>query len=38
MTQLAQKSETRAIVVEDFLPHSPEKVWEALTSRRYLDR
>jgi uncharacterized protein YndB with AHSA1/START domain len=29
---------TRAIVVEDDLPHAPELVWEAITSSAYLDR
>jgi len=38
MTQAAEQPKTRAIVVEDVLPHSPEKVWEALTQRAYLDR
>ena len=30
--------DTRAIVVEDFMPHSPELVWKALTQHDYLDR
>ncbi len=34
----APKSDTRAIVVEEFMPHSPELVWKALTQRNYLDR
>lgn len=34
----ATRPQTRAIVVEDVLPHAPEKVWQALTDRKYLDR
>lgn len=34
----AATTATRAIVVEDVLPHSPEAVWKALTDRKYLDR
>ncbi len=29
---------TRAIIIEDVLPHPPEKVWEALTTPAYLAR
>jgi len=29
---------TRDIVVEDVLPHSPEKVWRALTTSELIDR
>jgi len=29
---------TRAIVVEEVIPHSPAKVWEAITKREYLNR
>lgn len=38
MTESASKPQTRAIVVEDVLPHAPEKVWEALTSSAYIER
>jgi uncharacterized protein YndB with AHSA1/START domain len=38
MNTSAEKSETRAIVIEDFLPHSPELVWRAITDPAYLDR
>lgn len=34
----AATTATRAIVVEDVLPHTPEAVWKALTDRKYLDR
>lgn len=34
----AASTATRAIVVEDFMPHSPETVWKALTDPQYLDR
>lgn len=36
MDQTAKK--TRAIVVEEVIPHAPGKVWEAITERNYLDR
>ena len=38
MNQHATTTQTRAIVIEDFLAHSPEMVWKALTTREYLDR
>ena len=38
MTTTDSTSNTRAIVVEDFMPHSPERVWEAITQSAYLDR
>ena len=45
MTNLAQKPEqganraaTRDIVVEDVLPHPPEKVWTALTTAELIGR
>lgn len=34
----ASKPITRAIVVEDVLPHAPETIWEVLTNPDYLDR
>jgi uncharacterized protein YndB with AHSA1/START domain len=38
MTQLAQKSNVRAIVVEDVLPHSAETIWRVLTTPELLSR
>lgn len=38
MTQLAEKSKTRAIVVEEVLPHKPEAIWKVLTSPELLSR
>ncbi|WP_421760080.1 SRPBCC family protein [Devosia sp.] len=37
-TPASDSFSTRAIVVEDVLPHAPEKVWKALTHRAYLSR
>lgn len=38
MNTQATSPATRAIVIEDFLAHSPEMVWKALTTREFLDR
>lgn len=38
MMQLAEKPRTRAIVIEDVLPHSPEAVWRVLTVPELLAR
>lgn len=38
MMQLAETSKTRAIVVEDVLPHAPEAVWRVLTAPDLLSR
>lgn len=38
MTNLATKSETRAIIVEEVLPHAPEVLWKVLTQPDLLAR
>jgi uncharacterized protein YndB with AHSA1/START domain len=38
MNALAEKSQTRAIVIEDVLPHAPETIWRVLTDRDLLAR
>lgn len=38
MNQTAQKHETRAIVVEEVLPHPPEVIWRVLTDPELLSR
>lgn len=38
MTELAEKPQTRAIVIEDVLPHAPETIWRVLTEPELLAR
>lgn len=38
MTQLAEKPQIRAIVVEEVLPHAPEAIWRVLTVPELLSR
>jgi uncharacterized protein YndB with AHSA1/START domain len=38
MTATAAQDETREIVVEDILPHAPERVWETLTTGELIGR
>jgi uncharacterized protein YndB with AHSA1/START domain len=38
MTNQAKAAATRDIVVEDLVPHPPEKVWKALTSAELIAR
>jgi len=38
MTTTAEKPRTRAIVVEDVLPHAPETIWKALTRAELIAR
>jgi uncharacterized protein YndB with AHSA1/START domain len=38
MDRGSESSNTRAIVVEEIIPHSQAKVWEAITRHDYLDR
>ena len=38
MTQVALKSDTRDIVVEEVLPHAPEAIWKVLTTGELIAR
>jgi uncharacterized protein YndB with AHSA1/START domain len=38
MTALAKESPTRAIVVEEIVPHTPETVWRVLTTPELVNR
>lgn len=38
MSEPRPKSATRAIVVEDFLPHAPDVVWRFLTDSAHIER
>lgn len=38
MSNLAKSTETRAIVVEEVLPHSPETIWRVLTDPQMIGR
>lgn len=38
MTSTAQAPDTRAIIIEDVLPHAPEVVWRVLTAPELLSR
>jgi uncharacterized protein YndB with AHSA1/START domain len=38
MTQAAARLETKAIVIEEIFPHSPETLWRVLTSGALIER
>lgn len=38
MTQAALKTDTQDIVIDEVLPHAPEKVWKALTTGELIGR
>jgi uncharacterized protein YndB with AHSA1/START domain len=38
MNAFALKSDTQAIVVDEFFPHAPETIWKALTTGELIGR